>query len=423
VDREEGPEADVSALPEVLVDATILRAGSGLYGIGRVTYDLLRGLSDLRDEWRGRMRISALSSLEVSGRATISEDLAAVADEAIGARGTASSWLDAARRAWLGPVARRRGVALVHMPEMRGTPLVLPVARVSTCHDLISLRDPRHYVGVCVRYPDRHVAWRAGFVLGLAKEWHRYRNASRVVAISRSTRDDLVRFLRFDPARIDVVPNGVDVTRWQASGPDASGAGASQDAAILAKHGLGARPFLLYVGACDYRKNVPTMLRALAKARESEDLELVWAAGLPDWKLRAVERQIAEAGVGAHVKMLGFVADEELPALYRAARAHLFLSRIEGFGLTVVEAMLAGCPVIAARGSGCDEMLEDAGVIVDADDADGAAAGALRLRDPAFRGPLVERGRTYGPRYSREAMARGYAESYAKALDALTPRA
>lgn len=413
----------MSPRPEVLVDATILRAGSGLYGIGRVTYDLLRGLADSRDEWRDRMRISALSSLAPSGRATISEDLAAVADEAIGARGTASSLLDSARRAWLGPVARRRGATVVHMPEMRGTPVVLPVARISTCHDLLTLRDPRHYLGVCVRYPDRWVAWRAGFALRFAKELHRYRSAARVIAISRSTRDDLVRFLRIDPSRIDVVPNGVDVTRWRGSG---GLTGAMEDAAVLAKHGLGARPFLLYVGACDYRKNVPTMLRALAKARESEDVELAWAGGIPESRLRAVRREIAGAAVGAHVKMLGFVADAELPALYRAARAHLFLSRIEGFGLTVVEAMLAGCPVVAASGSGCDELLGDAGLVVDADDADGAAAALLRLRDPNLRAVLVERGRAYGARYSREAMARGYVASYANTLDALdtlSPRA
>jgi glycosyltransferase involved in cell wall biosynthesis len=129
-----------------------------------------------------------------------------------------------------------------------------------------------------------------------------------------------------------------------------------------------------------------------------------------------VRRQIEESGVGAHVKMLGFVADEELPTLYRAARAHLFLSRIEGFGLTVVEAMLAGCPVIAARGSGCDEMLGDAGEIVDPDDVDGAARAIVRLADESLRARLVARGRERGARYSRIAMARGYVESYAKAL-------
>ncbi len=403
----------MSALPEVLIDATILRAGSGLYGIGRVTYDLLRGLAERRDEWRDRMRISALASLELSGRATISSDLAAVAEQGMLARDTASSWLDTARRAWLGPVARRHDVALVHMTEMRGTPLVLPVARVSTCHDLISLRDPRHYLGIEVRYPDRYVGWRIGFALGVAKQWHRYHAASRVVAISRQTRDDLVRFLRLDSDRIDVVPNGVDLERWRATSASAG------DAAIVRKHGLGARPFLLYVGACDFRKNVPNMLRGLAEARQVEDVELAWAGGLPEWKLRAVRRQIAEAGVGAHVKMLGFVADEELPALYRAARAHLFLSRIEGFGLTVIEAMLAGCPVIAARGSGSDEMLGDAGEIVDPDDAGGAARAIVRLGDPALRARLVDRGRAYAGRYSRTSMAIGYASSYARALDAL----
>jgi len=401
----------MSELPEVLIDATLLRTGSGLYGIGRMTYDLLRGLASIRSEWESRMRIAALGNLDMRGRGDLSSDLSALADEAMAARNTAPDLLFTLRRAYLGPVTKRRGAALLHMPEMRGTPLLTSVARISTCHDLIALRDPRHYVGVSVRYPDRRVGWRVGLPLWTAMEWHRFHDAKRIVAISNETRDDLMRFLRIERERIDVVPNGIDLDRWR------DGADEATDRRIAEKYGLGTRPYLLYVGACDYRKNVPGMLAALKRARETMDVDLAWAAGLPEWKLAAVRRQIDEAGVEGHVKMLGFVADEELPSLYRRSLAHLFLSRIEGFGLTVVEAMMAGCPVVLAKNSGCDEMAGDAAIAVDADDAQGAASAVVSLaRDASLRASLVERGRVRAESFSRERMARGYVASYARTL-------
>jgi glycosyltransferase involved in cell wall biosynthesis len=409
----------MQALPEVLIDATLLRTGSGLYGIGRVTHDLLHGLANIRPEWEGRMKIAALGDLDLRGRGPISDDLAGLADEAMAARGTASGALFSLRRAYLGSVTRRRGAALLHMPEMRGTPILAKVPRISTCHDLIELRDPRHYLGVCLRYPDRWLGWRAGYPLVTAMERHRYHEARRIVAISNETRDDLVRFLGIEHERIDVVPNGIDLARFR-DRPSS----AAEDRAVVDKYGLGARPFVLYVGSCDYRKNVPTMLAALEKIRQTLDVDLAWAGGLPARKLAAARRQIREAGVGAHVKMLGFVPDAELPSLFRGALSHLFLSRIEGFGLTVIESMIAGCPVVLARGSGCDEMAGDAARVVDADDAEGAAAAVVALsRDATLRARCIERGKLRAEAYGRERMARGYVDSYARALGAHAPNA
>ena len=93
------------------------------------------------------------------------------------------------------------------------------------------------------------------------------------------------------------------------------------------------------------------MMAALARARRDIDIELVWAGKLGR-KVALRARTAARAsGVESHVRFLGFVDETVLPTLYRAAVAHLFLSRLEGFGLTVVEAVACGCPVIVARAS------------------------------------------------------------------------
>jgi len=124
------------------------------------------------------------------------------------------------------------------------------------------------------------------------------------------------------------------------------------------------------------------------------------------------------------VRFLGFVADADLAALYRAAVALLFLSRLEGFGLPVAEAMAAGCPAIVSRASGSDEVAGDSGIVVDADDTPAAAKAISRLaRSPEHRAELGRRGRARVPTFDRREMARGYVKSYLAALGSKGPRA
>ena len=206
-----------------------------------------------------------------------------------------------------------------------------------------------------------------------------------------------------------MVPNGIHLAQWS------SPAGA-EDVLRRARLGVGARPYLFYVGYCDFRKNVRAMLETLAIARRSVDVELVWAGDLPPAKLEAMKLLARQNGVDGAVRFLGFVADPDLAALYRGAVALLFLSRLEGFGLPVAEAMAAGCPAIVARSSGSDDVAGDAGIIVDPDDVLAAAEAAVRLaRSGDAREELVRRGRERVGRFDRREMARGYVRSYLRA--------
>lgn len=389
----------------VVLDATPLRGSSGHRGIGRFIYDLLHGLAEIRDEWGDRMRIRVVEDLRWSSLTAhdVSSDLA---ERLFAARGSEGKSLVHRRRLALDRGARHVGADLLHMPEALGTPVTRLVRRVVTCHDLIPLRMPREYLG-----------FGADRVMQPIADARRYRNAERIVAISERTRTDLHELLHLPLSRIDVVPNGIDSSHW-------SPIEAPSDRARLDALGIGRRPYVVYVGYWDDRKDVPTMLRAVAAARKRADVDLVWAGHFTDRDRQKLRRYLARHRVldaFADVKMTGFVSADDLAILYRHAVAHLFLSRLEGFGLSVAEAMASGCPVIVAKNSGADEIGGDAVSAVAPGDAHAAAEAIVRLAgDHAERRRRQDAGLARAARFGRTAMARGYVDVWQRVL--ATPR-
>jgi glycosyltransferase involved in cell wall biosynthesis len=391
-------------LPVVLIDATTLRTASGHSGIGRYTFDLMCGLESIRNEWRDRLDLVALCELGWRGGPVTTRNLSAAAEEAIAARGTEAAGLRRRRRLRLGSACRQSGTALLHQTEAYGTPVLSPTPRLVTCYDLIPLVMHEEYLG---RGPHGALRYASRFV----RDAVRYRTARRLVAISERSKADVVRVLGVDPNRVDAVTTGIDLTRFHA--PRDPG----RDETIVRGLGLGSRPFALYVGSGDPRKNAEGMCAAVALAGRSVDIELCWAGKVSASEKRRAVEAARRHGVEARVRFIGFVADDALPALYRAAMCHLFISRLEGFGITVVEAMASGCPVIVGHASGADELSADAGMTVDPDDAPAAAAHLVELvRNPALRQRWAEKGLRRAPVFDRIGMARGYVEAYLKTL-------
>jgi glycosyltransferase involved in cell wall biosynthesis len=382
------------ARPFVLVDATPLRAASGFRGIGRYVRDLLYGLEATRKEWQGEISIAAIEDLGLAGRCVVNEDLVAAADAAFAARGTRKAGLTNARRLVLGRAAARAGASLLHITEAVGTPFSCPVPRLVTCHDMIELVHPERYMRSRVREFTRR-----------RRERVRYAHADHVVAISERTAADVVAIAGASPEQVHVILHGIDLARFERSHRD--------DQRVLGQLGLRGARYAFYVGGADWRKNAEGMIGALRVARESTDIELVWAGALGPKYVRKVQCLAREAGVADHVRLLGYVNDAQLPSLYRGAVAHLFLSRLEGFGLSVVEAMAAGCPVVVARGSQSDEIVGDAGPVVDPDDPAAAGRALAELAaDPDARARHAALGRERARYFDRGRMARDYAELY-----------
>ena len=234
------------------------------------------------------------------------------------------------------------------------TPLLLcpanlaPLAfgrNVVVIHDAAALREPAWYSRL-------YVAWQRALLPALA------RRALHLVTVSEFSRAELVELLGADPARIAVIPGGVD----ERFTPQADSGGA---AAALGLEG----PYVLTVASRTARKNLAA-LAVTAQRLAAVGVELV-AAGGGRPQLRAEPDDLG-------VRHLGHVPDEHLPGLYAGARAFVLPSRYEGFGLTVLEAMAAGTPVVASDRTALPETVGDAGLLVDPDDPHALADAVQR---------------------------------------------
>lgn len=168
------------------------------------------------------------------------------------------------------------------------------------------------------------------------------------------------------------------------------------------KYGLDreAGPWLLTVARLDHHKGIDTVIRALPAVRALVPGARYAVAGVGDRK-EALERLVTELRLGDVVRLLGFVPDDDLPALYTAADVFVLASRrydllVEGFGIAVVEASASGLPVIGTRSGGIPEAVREGvtGVIVEPDDPASVATAAIRLlEDEALRRRMGHAGR------------------------------
>src|SRR5262249_6475865 len=169
-------------------------------------------------------------------------------------------------------------------------------------------------------------------------------------------------------------------------------------------------------GGTDGRQAVPGLLRAVARARATRaDLPRLVLAG--DHRghpaFPALERQMRELGLADAVRLVGYVADPDLPALLGGAALFAFPSLYEGFGLPPLEAMACGAPVVATRGGSLAEVLGDAAESVPAGDDAAFADALLRvLGAPAHAEVLRQRGFAQAARFTWEACARATLASY-----------
>ncbi|HEX9297869.1 MAG TPA: glycosyltransferase family 1 protein [Polyangiaceae bacterium] len=386
----------------LLLDLTPLDTPSGPRGIGRYIRELAIGLSELPEDELAGIEILGLTSLSWTGGYQVTRDIAAFRGGAQAAAPTETEFYHWAyrQRIALWRAAKRVGADAVHICDPHATPLFLGLAgckKIVTCHDLVPTKFPDRYFGVRD----------GGAFVGKRIERRRYQSADLVVAISDATRDDAISLLGVPPRRIVRVYNGIDVSWW--SRPPGLSAGATLD-----RFHLAGRPFVLYVGGSDWRKNPEGMMSGLVRARQRGlDLVLAWAGHLQTEHIEAVEKQARRFGVSEAVERLGYVSDDELAVLYRAARAHLLVSRCEGFGLTVVEAMASSCPVVTTHAGSLAEVAGDAALLVDAEDEVAIADALVRVcREPDVRAELIRRGLERAPLFSRAAQARAMARTY-----------
>lgn len=234
-----------------------------------------------------------------------------------------------------------------------------------------------------------------------AKKLARYEDVARradlVIAVSEYCRSRIVAQTNIDPARIRVIPHGVDA-RFGLENP-------RQAAEVMDRYGLGKVPYLLYVGQLSQRKNLGRLLEAFSRMREDAVLVLAGPASVGYDEIETTHQRL---GLGARARFLGPVPDADLPALYQGAAVHMLVSLDEGFGLPVLEAFVAGTPVIASNRGALPEVAGDAAHLVDPLDVNQiTSAMEVLLEDTGLADTLRERGRMRAQSFTwREAAER-----------------
>lgn len=290
------------------------------------------------------------------------------------------------RRLWthlgLSRASRRDRPEALFVPS-HVIPIIHPKTSVVTVHDLGYLRER-------AAHPRR-----SRMMLDATTRWNA-RAAARIIAISTQTRDDLIDHYGVRPERVAVVHHGVDHERFRPLPVE-------QVRPTLDRLGL-ARPYLLFVSTIQPRKNLPRIVAAF-ELLDKPDLSLV-IAGKPGWMSEPTLERITASPAREQIKLLGYVAAEDLPALYNGAEAFVFPSLYEGFGMGVLEAMACGCPVVTSDRSSLPEVAGDAAVLVDPTSTEAIAAGIRTALEPDRRTALVEAGFSRAAGFTWERAAR-----------------
>jgi len=265
-------------------------------------------------------------------------------------------------------------------------PWVHPRRSVVTVHDLGYLY-----------YPQAHTQWARGYL-----QWstaYNARSAAQVIADSQATKDDLIRHCGTPPEKVAVIYPGRD----ESFAP-------VRDAALLVavreRYGIPA-PYVISVGTLQPRKNLTGLLDAfVGLLGQGRDLHLA-IAGKKGWLYEPLFARVRELGLEQRVHFVGYVPQQDLPALLSGARLFVLPSLYEGFGLPILEAMACGTPVVCSAVASLPEVAGDAAILVDPHDTAQLAQGMARvLDDPDLSRQLVGKGLERVTRFSWEQCAR-----------------
>ena len=276
---------------------------------------------------------------------------------------------------------------IVHATNPAGVPPTRPgQALVVTVHDLAFERFPE-------RIPR---SWRLLYRAGMRAV---ARHADAVLVPSHATAEDVRTLTSVDPAKVHVTP-------LAASLPSA----AADPGAALERLGV-PRPYVLFVGTLEPRKNVVTLVRAYRQVAPDVPHALV-LTGPDGWFAAKMDAELARPGPGTVVRT-GHVTQDDLDALYRGADAFAYPSAYEGFGLPVLEALARGVPTIASDVPALREVAGDAALfVVPGDVAELAETLGRVLGDEALAGDLRTRGPARAAGFTWAATARATLEAY-----------
>jgi glycosyltransferase involved in cell wall biosynthesis len=297
-------------------------------------------------------------------------------------------------------VLRRTGCDLLHIPHLFWYPRRARCPYVVTVHDLLAFYQPESNGSQLKRLLHNFFAHRA------------LEKAARILAVSKFTRNEIVRIYHLPAEKVAVVYNAIDERfRRGHSGP--------ADREMMARRYQVTYPYLLYAGNIKPHKNVNRLIEAFSALKA----ELEKEGSYPDLKLVIIgdelskhpdlRRTVIKGAVQNDVRFLGFVPIDVLRVFYDLAKVFVFPSFYEGFGLPPLEAMAHGTPVVTSNVTSIPEVVGSAAVLVNPENVFEIMRAVHRvLLDQSLRDELKERGYQQAKQFSWEEAARRTLDTY-----------
>lgn len=235
------------------------------------------------------------------------------------------------------------------------------------------------------------------------------RVATRIVAVSQATSDDIVTFWKIPPKHIGLIPNGLSLPKRDEEG-------------FLERYGLKAGHFILYVSRIAPNKNHIRLVKAYEKLPEHlrNEQKLVFVGSNEGWGDKELDKTVQESKLKENIVFTGYVPEEYKAEAYRSASLHVFPSKMEGFGFPLIEAMHFGCPCCCSNNSSLGEFGKDAALLfppMDVDAMRDSIQTILEDRD-GIREKLVEAGYRRAKNFSWEHHVTEIVRLYENAKDA-----
>ncbi len=272
-------------------------------------------------------------------------------------------------------LVRKYGIDVFNSPG-NTAPLLLP------CASVLTIKTMHHY------HFGRDIGWQRA-LYRRAMVYASAQRADAIIANSQNNRDDIVSFLSLPPERVVIIPEAVDKELFQRPISE------SDLEEKMKSYGV-SRPFILNVSSMWRYKNqlrlVEAFARLLKQQRIPHQLVLIGGSDQPEYSAE-LDAAIRQTGLQNSIRLLGYLPHAEIIYFYRAAEVFVYPSLFETFGLTLLEAMASGTPIVASDRGSLPEILGEAGIMVDAEkveDLAGAIAQVLGNRE--LRDQLVEKG-------------------------------
>ncbi|MBI4744908.1 MAG: glycosyltransferase family 4 protein [Actinobacteria bacterium] len=269
-------------------------------------------------------------------------------------------------------------IDVFHTPSF-AAPVFLPCSSIMTIHDLIHLNFPDLFSRK-VRIYYEEVVKRAALRM------------KKIIAVSESSKKDIIKWLNLDPDKIVVIYNGVSRIYHPTEDENTLNS-------VKNKFGISKR-FILFVGNRKPHKNILRLIEAFKILKNKVDCSLLIITD-NDSRFTEPEEKVLELDLSNDVIISGPVENEELPLLYSAADVFILPSLCEGFGLPALEAMSCGTPVVASETSSLPEVIGSAGILIDPYDVNSIADALEKiLEDDVLRKEMIKRGYSQAAKFN-----------------------